>query len=47
MLENLTSKILEFANNSNISLHVLEEYGKKIIEDNAFATISKHFPARK
>ncbi|MHA6251703.1 adaptor protein MecA [Oceanobacillus sp. CAU 1775] len=47
LLDNITSKILEFANNSNISLHVLEEYGKKIIEDNTFSTISKHFPIQK
>lgn len=47
LLENVTSKILEFANNSNISLHVLEEYGKKIIKDNTFVTLSKYFPVKK
>lgn len=47
IIDDLTSKILEFANNSNISLHLLEEYGKKIIEENTFATISKHFPIQK
>ncbi|MCM3741110.1 adaptor protein MecA [Oceanobacillus luteolus] len=45
--ENLESKILEFATASNVSLHVLEEYGKKIIENNTFGEISKHFPAEK
>ena len=45
--ENLISKIMEFANDSNISLHVLEEYGKKIIENNTFATLSTHFPVEK
>lgn len=41
--DNLISKILEFAKNSTISLHVLEEYGKKIIEENTFSTLSSHF----
>ncbi len=41
--DNLISKILEFAKNTNMSLHVLEEYGKKIIEENAFSTLSTHF----
>ena len=44
---NLTSKILEFATNSDISLHVLEEYGKIIIEENTFAEIRKYFPREK
>ncbi|MCG5105061.1 adaptor protein MecA [Oceanobacillus alkalisoli] len=44
---NLTSKIHEFATNSDISLHVLEEYGKKIIEENTFAEIRKYFPREK
>lgn len=47
ILENLTSKILEFANNSNISLHVLEEYGKKITDENAFSTLSAYFSREK
>ena len=45
--ENLISKMLEFGNDSNISLHVLEEYGKIIIEDNTFATLSAHFSREK
>lgn len=44
---NLTSKIHEFATNSDISLHVLEEYGKIIIEENTFAEIRKYFPREK
>lgn len=47
IIDDLTSKILEFASKSNISLHLLEEYGKKIIEENTFATISKHFPIKR
>lgn len=45
--ENLISKMLEFGNDSNISLHVLEEYGKLIIEDTTFATLSTHFSREK
>ncbi|MBN6204995.1 adaptor protein MecA [Ralstonia pickettii] len=41
--DDLISKILEFAKNTTISLHVLEEYGKKIIEENTFSTLSSHF----
>lgn len=47
ILENLTSKILEFSTNSNISLHVLEEYGKKITDENAFSTLSAYFTREK
>ena len=45
--ENLVSKMLEFGNDSNISLHVLEEYGKVVIENNTFATLSTHFSREK
>jgi adapter protein MecA 1/2 len=45
--DNLMSKILEYAKSSDISLHVLEEYGKKIVEENTFAEIIKYFPQEK
>lgn len=45
--DNLVSKILEFATTSDISLHVLEEYGNKIIENGAFKEVIKYFPLKK
>jgi adapter protein MecA 1/2 len=45
--DDLESKMMEFAKDTNISLHVLEEYGKIIIEENTFAEIRKHFPLEK
>lgn len=45
--DNLISKIMEFGNDSNLSVHVLEEYGNKIIEDNTFGKLREHFPLEK
>ncbi|WP_156288886.1 adaptor protein MecA [Oceanobacillus salinisoli] len=44
--EDLISQVLEFANDSDMSIHVLEEYGKKIFEYNAFEQIKSYFPAQ-
>lgn len=41
--ENIISQILEFANDSDISIHMLEEYGKKIFEMNTFEQVRFYF----
>ncbi|GGA74069.1 adaptor protein MecA [Ornithinibacillus halotolerans] len=41
--EDIISRVFEFGNDSNITIHVLEEYGKKIFDSNTFADIRKHF----
>ncbi|HLR52685.1 MAG TPA: adaptor protein MecA [Candidatus Avamphibacillus sp.] len=43
--ENIISRILEYANDADVTLHVLEEYGKQIFEDDTFTQIKAHFPA--
>ena len=42
-VENQLSILLEYANESSISIHRLEEYGKLIISEHALETIKKHF----
>lgn len=42
--DDIVSKIMEYATSTDISLHVLEEYGKIIIEHNTFSEIRKYFP---
>jgi len=42
--EDIISQILEFANDSDISIHLLEEYGKKIFEGNTFTQVRSYFP---
>ncbi|RDW18273.1 adaptor protein MecA [Oceanobacillus arenosus] len=42
--ENIISQVLEFANDSDMSIHYLEEYGKTIFESNTFAQVRSYFP---
>lgn len=42
-VENQLSILLEYATESSISIHRLEEYGKLIISEHALETIKKHF----
>ncbi|MGF7533712.1 adaptor protein MecA [Bacillus mexicanus] len=42
-VENQLSILLEYADESSISIHRLEEYGKLIISEHALETIKKHF----
>jgi adapter protein MecA 1/2 len=42
--ENIISKVFEFGNDSDITIHVLEEYGKKIFKNDTFAQVRKYFP---
>jgi len=44
-LENYMSQILEFADDSDVSIHMLEEYGNKIFQENAIAQIRSYFTA--
>lgn len=41
--ENMISHLLEFANDSNVSMAVLEEYGKVIFRENVLSQIKKYF----
>ncbi|WP_368654565.1 adaptor protein MecA [Ornithinibacillus sp. 4-3] len=43
--ENIICQILEFANESEASIHVIEEYGKTIFEKDALTQVRKYFPA--
>lgn len=44
--ENFISQVLEFANDSDVTIHLLEEYGKKIFEMDTFAQVRSHFPVQ-
>ncbi|WP_217585924.1 adaptor protein MecA [Lentibacillus saliphilus] len=44
--EDVMSVLFEFAEDTDITVHVLEEYGKTIFTDDTFAQIRTHFPAR-
>jgi|SRR5690625_230717 len=43
--EDIISLVLEYAQDANITLHVLEEYGSIIFEDQTFAQVRSYFPA--
>ncbi|MFC3040575.1 adaptor protein MecA [Virgibacillus xinjiangensis] len=42
--EDVISQVLEFAHDSDVTIHMLEEYGKKIFEQATFAQVRSHFP---
>lgn len=42
--ENVLSRILEYGLDTSVTESVLEEYGKKIIDRQAFETVRKNFP---
>ncbi|WP_249870115.1 adaptor protein MecA [Oceanobacillus saliphilus] len=42
--EDVISQVLEFANDSDISVHLLDEYGKKIFETDTFSQVRSYFP---
>ncbi|WP_099157138.1 adaptor protein MecA [Virgibacillus ndiopensis] len=44
--EDLISQILEFGNDTDITIHFLEEYGKKVFENNTFSQVKSFFPAQ-
>jgi|SRR5690625_1097384 len=41
--ENVLSQILEYSTESDITYHILDEYGKIIIDQNVFAKMREHF----
>jgi adapter protein MecA 1/2 len=43
VVEKIAAFLSEYGNPSILSTHVLEEYGKQIIEDKAVETIQKYF----
>ncbi|MBU5468521.1 adaptor protein MecA [Virgibacillus sp. MSJ-26] len=42
--ENIISQVLEFADDSDVTLHVLEEYGKVVFANDTFAQVRTYFP---
>ncbi|MGP1906643.1 adaptor protein MecA [Metabacillus sp. JX24] len=42
-IENMLSVILEYGQESRMTVHRVEEYGKKIIAENALSVIKQHF----
>ncbi|CDQ40640.1 MULTISPECIES: adaptor protein MecA [Virgibacillus] len=44
--EDIISKVFEFGNDSDITFHLLEEYGKKIFVNDTFVQIRSHFPVQ-
>lgn len=43
--EDIISQFLEFGNDTDISIHILEEYGKIIFDEDALVQIRSYFPA--
>lgn len=43
--EDMISQVFEFANDTEVTIHFLEEYGKQIFSDNTFEQVRSHFPA--
>lgn len=44
--EDIISQVFEFATDSNVTIHLLEEYGKKIFESNTFEQVRSYFPVQ-
>ncbi|WP_456271801.1 adaptor protein MecA [Bacillus sp. AK031] len=42
-IDNVLSIMLEFGNESSLTVHRLSEYGNSIMDDDVFNTVSKHF----
>jgi adapter protein MecA 1/2 len=45
-LDNALSILLEYGDESQITIYRLQEYGKEIISENALSVIAKHFPVQ-
>lgn len=43
--EDILSQVLEYSTESNITYHVLDEYGKMIMSENVFSQMKEHFTA--
>ncbi|WP_404451746.1 adaptor protein MecA [Virgibacillus necropolis] len=44
--EDVISKIFEFGKDTDVTIHYLEEYGKKIFTDDTFEQVRNYFPAQ-
>lgn len=42
-IDNILSLLLEYSQESPITVHMLDEYGKIVIENDVFATVDKYF----
>lgn len=42
-IDNVLSILLEYGHESNVTIHIVEEYGKEVISENVFETLSTHF----
>ncbi|UJL47628.1 adaptor protein MecA [Virgibacillus sp. NKC19-16] len=42
--EDFISQVLEFADDTDVTIHLLDEYGKKIFEADTFAQVRSYFP---
>lgn len=42
-IDNMLSLLLEYADESRMTVHRIEEYGKVVLTENVFVTLSKHF----
>ncbi|WLR53826.1 adaptor protein MecA [Mesobacillus subterraneus] len=42
-IDNILSVLLEYGQESSVTIHRLDEYGNKIIDDDVFSVIRKHF----
>ncbi|HEX6594527.1 MAG TPA: adaptor protein MecA [Bacillota bacterium] len=43
--EDLISRVFEYAEDSDLTFYMLDEYGKKIFDNDTFAQVRSHFPA--
>ncbi|ASK60798.1 adaptor protein MecA [Virgibacillus phasianinus] len=44
--EDVISKIFEFGKDTDVTIHYLEEYGKKVFTDDTFEQVRNYFPAQ-
>lgn len=44
--EDIISKVFEFGKDTDLTIHYLEEYGKKVFTDDTFEQVRNYFPAQ-
>ncbi|MGY0692696.1 adaptor protein MecA [Virgibacillus sp. FSP13] len=45
--EDMISQVLEFGNDSDVTIHFLEEYGEKVFANDTFSQVKAYFPAQR
>ncbi|WP_106497978.1 adaptor protein MecA [Lentibacillus sp. Marseille-P4043] len=45
--EDMISQVLEFGYDSDVTIHFLEEYGKKVFANDTFSQVKTYFPAQR